>query len=196
MKKLFIIIVLLFTTNIVSAQDFSFGPKLGLNVSNITQNKELDVKAGFIAGAFVQYDFNNKMAISGDVLYSQQGAIMRYDNFKRKINVNYLNVPILFNYYIIDGFAIKAGLQMGVFLRGSYVDKYDNETIKSDKINYYSALDLSLPVGISYELPIGLIFDARYNIGVSGIYGDLKGGGDNAGTNSVFNFTVGYRFGK
>ena len=142
-------------------------PKVGLNVSTIGDN---DWKAGFAAGAELQYQATDNLGVAVGALYSVQG-------FKAKDvkwNPGYINVPITLNYYPVAGLALKAGLQPG-FL----VNKDDAEDVKT--------FDLSIPVGLSYEYQ-NIVFDARYNIGVT----KIADGVDHY--NNVIQITVGYKF--
>jgi hypothetical protein len=70
--------------------------------------------------------------------------------------------------------AVKLGLQPGF-------------NVSDDDISGVKSVDLSIPVGLSYEVN-RFVFDARYNFGVTKVadWADSK--------NSVFQFTVGYKF--
>ena len=153
-------------------------PKIGLNVATIGDN---DWKAGFAAGAELQYQSTSNFGIAVGALYSVQGfkaedvkiGNITYKN-DYKWNPGYINVPITLNYYPVAGLALKAGLQPG-FL----VNKDDMEDVKT--------VDLSIPVGLSYEYQ-GLVFDARYNIGVTKLADNYDH------YNNVIQITVGYKF--
>ncbi len=62
---------------------------------------------------------------------------------------------------------------------------------EEDMKDFYKKLDVSIPIGISYEFD-NVILDARYRFGVNNI-NDMKELSDKM-RNSVFSFTVGYRF--
>ena len=172
MKKLFVMAAMVLSSVGAFAQQAAgtttIQPKVGLNVSTIGDN---DWKAGFAAGAELQYQATSNFGVAVGALYSVQG-------FKGKDidkwNPGYINVPITLNYYPVAGLALKAGLQPG-FL----VNKDDMDDAKT--------VDLSIPVGLSYEYQ-GIVFDARYNIGVTKIadYVDHY--------NNVIQITVGYKF--
>ena len=66
----------------------------------------------------------------------------------------------------------------GRFAARFLVNKDDAEDVKT--------VDLSIPVGLSYEYQ-NIVFDARYNIGVTKI-------ADNVDSNNVIQITVGYKF--
>ena len=91
-----------------------------------------------------------------------------------KVDAHYINVPILAQYYVVDGLAIKAGVQPGFCVSSDWNDP--------------KVFDLSIPVGLSYEIS-HFVIDARYNIGVTKI---LDGFTDK---NSVIQFTLGYKIG-
>ena len=91
-----------------------------------------------------------------------------------KWNPGYLNIPLTVNYYVVNGLALKAGVQPGFM-------------IAKDKAEGVKTFDLSIPVGASYEYQ-NFVFDARYNIGVT----KIADGAD--GYNNVIQLTVGYKF--
>ena len=152
-----------------SAGDITIQPKIGLNVSTIG---DADWKAGFAVGAELQYQLTDKVGLAGGLLYSMQGNKSKGDD--EKWNPGYLNIPLTVNYYVVNGLALKAGVQPGFM-------------IAKDKAEGVKTFDLSIPVGASYEYQ-NFVFDARYNIGVTKVadHGD--------GYNNVIQITVGYKF--
>ena len=152
-----------------SAGDITIQPKVGLNVSTIG---DADWKAGFAVGAELQYQLTDKVGLAGGLLYSMQGNKSKDDD--EKWNPGYLNITLTVNYYVVNGLALKAGVQPG-FL------------IAKDKNDDAKKFDLSIPVGASYEYQ-NFVFDARYNIGVTKV---VKGGD---GYNNVIQITLGYKF--
>jgi hypothetical protein len=99
-----------------------------------------------------------------------------------KMKLDYINVPILANYYVIPGLAIKAGIQPGFLM--SAKDK-DGNSFKDEM----KKVDISIPLGASYEFE-NFVIDARYNLGLT--KGNKNGSASNK--NSVLMFTVGYKF--
>lgn len=167
MKKLFVMAAMVLSSVGAFAQQAAgtttIQPKIGLNVSTIGDN---DWKAGFAAGAELQYQATSNFGVAVGALYSVQGFKGKDIEIDTPIvdgtiqndykwNPGYINVPITLNYYPVAGLALKAGLQPG-FL----VNKDDMDDAKT--------VDLSIPVGLSYEYQ-GIVFDARYNIGVTKI---------------------------
>lgn len=161
---------------------FGFGAKAGINLSNFTQDMNRNGKVGFTGGAFADYRFSNLFALSADVLYSRQGTKDGSD----KQNTDNLNIPVLANFYLVKGLAVKAGFQPGFLLAANLKDE-DGKTDVKDNMKTF---DLSVPVGLSYTFNCGLMLDARYNIGVTNVSKDdaVKG------RNSVWSLTAGWRF--
>ena len=170
MKKVLLSIAALFTVaTYASAQEtgFGFGPKVGINLSNQTL-LDGDYKTGLTAGVFADYRFSNLFALSADVLYSRQGT----KGEGVKVKTDNLNIPILANFYLVKGLAVKA----------------ENNDV--DVKAAYKKADVAVPVGVSYLFNCGLILDARYNIGLTSLAKDK----DIVTRNSVFAVTAGWRF--
>ena len=171
-----------------SAGDITIQPKVGLNVSSVTED-EAGYIAGFVGGVEGEYHVSPMVGISAGLLYSMQGASVKHAEGDPKLEMNYVNIPILVNAYVAKGLALKAGIQPAFNVSNKV--KVDGISIDYDKYAPEGAeiktFDFSIPVGISYEY-MNVCLDARYNIGVSKI-----ADGD-AGRNSVFQITLGYKF--
>lgn len=161
---------------------FGFGAKAGINISNLTKDLNADAKVGFTGGVFADYRFSNLFALSADVLYSRQGAKDGDD----KLTTDNLNIPILANFYLVKGLAVKAGVQPGFLLAAN--EKTDGT--KTDVKDDMKTFDFSVPVGLSYTFGCGLMIDARYNIGVT----DVSKVDAVKARNSVWTVTAGWRF--
>lgn len=179
-------------TATASAQGFTWGPKVGLNVSSMSHSGA-NAKAGFTAGVFGEMKTCDWFAVSAEVLYSRQGVADRWHVdgvlIKERLKSHYLNVPVLANFYVTENLALKTGVQVGFCLGATNVRKTDERTIKDPAGNIFRTADVAIPVGVSYDLgPI--VLDARYNFGVTDA---LKGGGMKS-MNNVFQLTAGLRF--
>ena len=118
------------------------------------------------------------LSVSAGAMYSMQGAKKSGETAK----LDYINVPVMANVYVVKGLAVKLGLQPG-FKVNSKVDVLG----VSANIPGAKSVDLSLPVGLSYEYK-NFVLDGRYNFGLTKVneIGDRK--------NSVFQITAGYKF--
>ena len=145
-----------------------------MNIASVGGDVDGDYKAGLAVGAEAEYHVSPLIGVSAGLLYSQQGCKWSVENVDVKWKPAYLNIPILANFYVANGLALKAGVQPGFM-----VAKDDAENVNT--------FDFSVPVGISYEY-MNICLDARYNIGCTKVDKDVKG------CNSVFQVTLGYKF--
>ena len=185
MKKLFLIAVMMVATLGASAQQMFIKPMVGADLTTLTGDVEnTKMKVGLVAGAEFGYNLSEQFGLTAGLLYSMQGTKIK--NVDKGNNMDYLNIPVLANYYIIPGLAIKAGIQPGFLMSA----KHDGVDIK----DFYKGFDLSVPLGLSYEIS-DFVIDARYNLGVSNIMDkDLsKALGDPKVHNSVIMLTIGYK---
>ena len=191
MKKIIMMAVAAFMAFTANAQTeagtFTLQPKVGISLANMTDYEDSKMKVGLAAGVEAEYAFASNMSVAAGVLYSMQGAKADEGDFKTKMD--YINIPIVFNYYIIPGLAVKAGVQPAFLVNAKADDGDEDEDIK----DLANSFDLSIPVGLSYEYK-SFVLDARYNIGMTKIwksdYEELLG----KSKNSVFQITLGYKF--
>ena len=206
MKKFMMMVAMAFATLTASAQaeagTLTLKPLVGMNLANVTKLDGNSTKVGIAAGAELEYMLSDNFSLSAGAIYSQQGTKFdwSYEDEKAnfKLNMDYINVPILANYYVAKGFAIKAGIQAGFKANAKCkldMDTQGMEDLVNEYINPYTkaledavkGFELSIPVGLSYEIS-DFVIDARYNFGVTKVLD-----GDDC-KNSVFQFTVGYKF--
>lgn len=194
-KKIMVVVICLIFMTGVYAQDkkFTWGVKAGLNLANFV-GKDAEgtkMKAGFNVGVVTEYRFCDKFAVGPELLYSTQGCSIdmpgmdedgESNSDKLKINAQYINLPIMLKYYVIENLSINLGPQLGyaVSVKGK---------IGSHKMDYpgVKKFDVALGVGATYHF--GSIFaDARYNYGLTKVVENTNM------KNSVIQIGVGYKF--
>ena len=184
MKNFIIIVFTVLLTTTTFGQGIDLGIKAGATFANLTGATDASTKTGFVGGAFLTIKFSDKIAIQGDLLYSQQGAKLELDD----INLNYINFPIVFKYYIIKRINIQAGPQFGTVVNDNLGEVFGPNDIIS--------FDITGVVGIGIDLPLNLRITGRYGFGLSEINfiefeGDSK---ETNSKNSVFSLTAGFSF--
>lgn len=180
--------------------DFTVQPRVGLNIATLSDadNPITDLHFGLEA----EYMATDRFSLSVGATLSNQGA--KYDFWDEydgksdyKVDLDYVHVPILANFYVLPGLAVKAGLQPGFKMRAKA--KIDGSTIDLDDLYQMDKLltgedikvsnfDLSIPVGLSFEYQ-NIVLDARYNWGLLKV---LNVG--DAFYNRCFMLSVGYKF--
>ncbi|MFI3269922.1 MAG: porin family protein [Rikenellaceae bacterium] len=175
----------------VSAQEMTWGAKVGVNVAGITNSIDCSSRLGLVVGVTGEYEMSESSYLSADLLYSAQGNKYKYElggvDCVDKYNYAYLNIPIMYNYYVVEGVAVKLGIQPGFLLGARWVEKEDDEK-EDGKITGANGFDFAIPIGVSYDLSERLVLDARYVMGLSKIYDGWKG------KNKALQITLGYKF--
>lgn len=204
MKKFLSLVVALVASTSLFAQSeagsFSLLPKVGYSMGDMSE-VDMGSRDGFVAGLEGIYQASDAFAVSAGLLYSQQGAFSKTEmlgaKVKHSLEFDYLNIPVLAQYYLFDGFAVKLGVQPGFLLSAKSVDKSSGSvsgTETEDIKDKHNSFDFSIPVGASYEYS-NFVFDVRYNIGVTGVIKDEYLANDKKNPkHGVLQVTIGYKF--
>lgn len=170
-KYLAILAFLTVTGGFVNAQSVNIGIKGGLNSYTIggDDTEDIDGKLGYNVGLLGHIHLSERFGLQPEIVYSTQGAKADDGSGDVKISLDYINVPVLFQYMYDNGFRIQAGPQVG-FLTSAKA-KADGVTVDLD--DSFNTIDFGLSVGASYvHPPSGFGVDARYNLGLSNINED------------------------
>ena len=172
---------------------FNLQPKIGVSIANLTDIKDSDPRVGLVAGVEGEYQVSDIFSISAGALYSMQGAKSTVSALGQSATattkLDYINVPIMANVYVVKGLAVKLGIQPG--FKVSSTKKTDTSSLVGTGTTSHDikaqSVDFSIPVGISYEYS-NFQLDARYNWGLTKVFENGKD------KNSVFQITLGYKF--
>lgn len=227
MKKLMMIAAMMVAAVSANAQfepgTWSIQPKIGGTLSRVSNmpdfkfgkigNTNLDVDKSIYTGALIGAEFEYQVAqpfsVAAGLNFSMQGCkwgdfeIKKDGDYAKakdlKMELNYLNIPIVANFYLFKGFAIKTGVQFGFLLSAKQKattetkvgDRHEETKESIDFKDECKKFDVAIPIGISYQVPtIPIYIDGRYNLGLTKINKD----GDTNYKNQVFQVTVGYKF--
>ena len=124
----------LFISGTVAAQNVNFGIKGGLNLYNISQenNSRFDQKAGYHFGILAHIHVTDRFAMQPEIVYSVQGAKYAVAGVETRVNLDYVNVPILFQYMFDNGFRLQAGPQAGFLNKAKSKTGDVNSSVKGD----------------------------------------------------------------
>ena len=189
MKKIMLVAALMLSSVATFAQhavgSFNLQPKVGVSIANVTEFKGTDPRVGIVAGLEGEYQATDIVSVSAGVLYSMQGAKGNWGDLIDATNrLDYINVPIMANVYVVKGLAVKLGVQPG-FNVSNKISANNRATV--DNLVKAQSVDVAIPVGVSYEYN-NFQLDARYNWGLTKVYEGSKT------KNSVFQITLGYKF--
>lgn len=166
-------------------------PKIGINGANITDADNSDSRIGLVLGGEFEYRVSPIFSLSAGALYSMQGCKGTAEDDDGNtgdvsLKLDYINVPILANVYVVKGLAIKLGIQPGFNVRHKASATVSGVNVTTN-LPGVKSVDFSIPIGVSYEFN-RFVIDGRYNLGVT----KLIDGADSK--HSVFQFTFGYKF--
>lgn len=202
----------------VSKEDLS--STQGGETSTVKTNTSF--KPGFHFGAFIEYGFNEKIWVEAGVDYAFQGGkiksfeVIEKDNngnvlsktkedFKNvKFNTQQLNIPLWVK-YDINGFRPKVGINLGFLTKIETKGENNEQKTVTESFTPDKKFDFGLGIGAEYNLPMGLFFDATFNLGLTDLSNkrkvELNENGGPARTvpsqnfkNRVIQIGVGYKF--
>ncbi len=133
------------------SEDMKFGVKAGVNMTNFTGDGDSDGATSFYVGGLVDLPVSGNFHVQPEILYSMEGA--------DEASISYVRVPIMAKYYVMEGLSLQAGPEIA-FKVATEDDLLDEAT---------KSIDFGIGAGLGYELPMGLMFDVRYNLGLSDI---------------------------
>lgn len=195
MKKLLMMLVMATVAMTASAQNtlrdkgsFTLQPKAGVGIGTISGNwttiggEKDKARIGFVAGLEGEYYAADWFGLAVGLNYAQQGFKFEAEDYKETTKLDYLNVPIVGNFYVAKGLALKTGFQFGFLMNA----KLDSQDIKDlcNKVNF------AIPVGVSYEIE-NVVLDLRYNIGLNKTNKTDNG---NKARTDLIQITLGYKF--
>ena len=206
MKKLLLFTaVALFALTSVQSQEFRLGAKAGLNVATLGGDSyygglgSLGSRTSFHIGGLVEIPLMGKFSLQPELLYSSEGSDWSFGTLGEDTKLDFLRVPVLVKFYIIEGLSAEAGPVFGVLVNaeGTYYDD-DGDLVSGDAKDYYRSFDAQFGIGASYRLNMGVFFSLRYNKGLLNVNEEYRvlGTTYNSGKNqsNVFQVSAGYSF--
>ena len=200
MKKSILIIaiaILGFGSSANAQESWNFGIKGGLNFSTITGDyfNSPETRTGLNFGLLAEIPLSDKFSIQPEVLYSAQGydfASIDEDNIfdnddNIEYQVDYISVPVLAEYYVIDGLSIQAGPSFN-FKVNEELDYQPLEDAGDLDKDRFDSFGLNGVAGLEYKFNNGLFLNGRYNYGFTEVFE-----GSDA-HNSVWQVGLGYMF--
>jgi len=179
MKKLIFLVFAVVAMQVQAQDETIFGIKGGANFSNLKSIVNSDGISGdgstsVFIGGFADFWVAEMLHLQPELQFSIEGS--------ENTDITYLNIPVIFKYYVLEGLNIQAGPQLGFLL--------DAEGGTDD----FKALNFVLDFGAGFELPGGFLVEGRYNLGLTDI-SEADGPFENVKLKTKgFQLGVGYRF--
>ena len=170
MKNKINILILGFLLTISSLSAQELGIKGGVNIPTsdavIGNNLKQSGASGYHAGIFAKFKFAF-MGISPELQYSFHTIDFNDLNVSKNQESAYLDLPIMLRFYLPLGLNFQLGPQFSYLMSAnqSILSNDIKEDIKDQLLNS----NISVNVGIGWDLPLGLDVYARYSIGISDV---------------------------
>ena len=204
MKKLFLLVAIMAMTVVAKAQheegDFTIQPRVGVTFATMTGEDNAKMKTNLTYGLEFERFFTDEFSVAAGILFSNLGfktSVFTVNNVENKVTLNnyYGLIPITLNYYVVEGLAIKAGVQPSFRVK-TQIKEGDTKLDLDNALDMYfgneasiNRFDLAIPVGLSYEFR-RITVDARYNFGLVKVFKGTK----NNFYNRYISLTLGYKF--
>jgi len=213
-----VVIVLLVNSLFVNAQERNFGVVGGLNLANIRGDRAESINSSwrlaYHFGIFSNISLSDKIALEPRILFSSKGYDDEIDfdqlGFaesngstisQNRVNYtsrnNYLSIPILFKYKIIDKISLDLGPEIAFLLYSKdVITKVDREGFyaKGDVPDEGSGdffLDYGAMAGVTFYFSTNASIQLNYFHGLSNLH-RKNPIGDSTENNSVIQLSLGY----
>lgn len=204
-KSILFLVLVVFSTSIVTAQEFvRFGAKGGVNFTNMTSDgfDETNSRTGFHLGLVGEIPLFPAFSIQPEVLYSTQGAeatIMGLGNADNsgEFRLDYIQVPVLAKIHLfqgssLEGLSIEIGPSFNFLVNDEIADWTDSPSFTTDD-SPFSSFEFGGAAGLSFNLPGGFFLHGRYIHGFTSVFNDDNWDED-AVNNNGFQLGVGFMF--
>jgi len=201
--RLFFSLFLIFsTTSTLQAQAVQTGIKGGLNYATLGGDiEDANFMTSYHLGLFTNIRITEGYALQPEVLFSRQGAANYGDNYDLELKMDYLTIPVMAKFYLVDGFNLQFGPQVAFLLNAETegdlemgvqpIDAVGSAIINDENVpDVFKTADLGVNFALGYEAPLGLTLDARYSAGLVDVVVDK----DYELNNQVIQLSLGYLF--
>ena len=244
-KLVVIAIALVLSSTLSYAQtNLRFGVKVGTNISTLKGDipeefggveTKIRPKLGLNFGGFMQYEPHPTFNIRTELLLSTQGVVLSWedtyqyttnnqdiaitDKFTQNYKLNYVILPLSFNYKIFNKITVGTGIQVGYLFGAKVKMEYkdglypeDNESVEIDLLNdgvydfggtklivkaAANQVDIGLHFRTAYHINDNISVELKYYKGLTTLDKNSTLGTDYRSwnlSNSVIQISAGYKF--
>jgi len=150
-------------------------------------NVKGEATLGFGIGALLGYNFTNNIGIQAEVIYSSSSQKYKEMDLERKINLRYVNIPLLLSLNTGKSnpvnFNIVGGPQIGISVGSKFSTNGGNVDNRLAVLSVKKG-DLGLAYGAGIDFGLNAAHTIRLSLGYRGVFGlfDIS---DNSGTIST-----------
>ena len=150
----------------ISAQGWAWGPKVGATFATVNGVPDAKVLPGVSAGLFFESVACNWFVIESDLLFSMQGFKIDNSEGDASVRLNYISMPVLGKYYVIDGLNLQMGASFDYLIHsGIKTDSATEFNIDGD----FNKFNIQFVAGMAYDFDFGMVLEGRYCYGLTPI---------------------------
>ena len=165
---------------------------IDFNKANDGSTIETEIVWGYGVGGYVGYNFNPHFALQGEVLYQSLAQKVKYSNTDARLNLRYLNIPLLL---VLNtdvrkpvNLNVCVGPQVGIRL-GAELEEEEGSGNAPDTVQAAISVKPG-DIGIAYGagLDFGLSDAVKLGIGFRGVMGiiDIDENSQSTTTNNLY----------
>ena len=191
---IFLLIGVMVFGSLAQMDDMKFGAKAGLTLSKLSISRDIfggadeKFRMGFAGGGIMIMPLNETMAIQGELLYVMKGEKLEDGGEEATIILDVLEVPVLLKYKATESMGFYGGPTFNYILTA----KMDTPVGEEDWDDITKDMSFGLSFGAQYMMD-KIIFDARYDIGLSDIIDSDDTDAPEIKMNTIY-ITIGYLF--
>ncbi len=164
MKKLLLLCAAaIVSLGTLSAQGWAWGPKVGATFATANGIPDAKILPGVSAGLFFESIACNWFVIESDLLFSMQGFKVDSGEKDASVRLNYISMPLLGKYYVIDGLNLQMGASFDYLVHTGA--KVDGEKVDMD--GAFNKFNIQLLAGLAYDFDFGMVLEGRYRYGLT-----------------------------
>ncbi len=176
MKKILILLFVVFLSAEVSYGQFVFGLKLGYNASKFSTSLDSiksSFSSGFHVGAFAR--IGKKVFLQPELYYTLQGSAFKSNisNWEQKITIGTLDIPVLVGFKIINTKAVNWRIMAGPMASFIVNSKIKNVSSVTNPVTSadLTKVDWYIQAGTGVDF-LFLTLDLRYQLGLNKLIKD------------------------
>ena len=168
MKKV-IAILLLFVcsgTLLTATAQNAFGVKGGINIADLsgfTGRSRISVHGGL----FLHHTIDKNWCFQPELLFSGEGQRYFSNGTEHTLALNYIQLPLMIQYYVVPQVYLEAGPQVGVLV--SAQDKEDQSDGHLNVKEDFSSAQVAIGLGLGFKASEKVILYGRYNFGLTDV---------------------------
>ncbi len=186
-------------TGIAVAQPFNGGFFAGVSASQVDGDTYAGYnKLGLTAGAYITRKINRQTGWKAELRYIQKGAYNKgpeQNPSLYKLTLHYVEIPLMFQYFLNDHVIFEAGLAPEVYL--FHKEENEDGELREEDYPPFHRFGLGADAGVSYKFNRHIIAGARYSYSILPIRQHASGQTyllNRGQYSNVLSFTLYYEF--